>query len=63
MRKIKIKDGDKYLIKLREKLNAVELRPCKGDADLKQKDEEIKALKQEIYQIEKENNQITPFMQ
>ncbi|MFC1532755.1 hypothetical protein ACFL7M_05260 [Thermodesulfobacteriota bacterium] len=42
--------------KLKGLLNKIELRPCQGDADLKQKDEEIKMLKRAIYDLEKETN-------
>jgi hypothetical protein len=52
-----IKKIKKELYRSKEQLKELELRPCQGDADLKQKDEEIKMLKREIYKLETKTNQ------
>jgi len=58
-----IKKIQKELYRLKEMLKKIELRPCLGDADLKQKDEEVKMLKREIYALEKDTNQFVLFME
>ena len=46
----------KEIDRLKEGIKKIELRPCHGDADLKQKDEELVMLRREIYELEKEAN-------
>ena len=58
-----IKEIQKELYRLKDLLKAAELRPCRGDADLRQKEEEIKILQSEIYDIEKETNKLILFDQ
>ncbi len=58
-----IKKIQKELYRLKEILKKIELRPCHGDADLKKKDEEVKMLKREIYDLEKETNLFVLFME
>ena len=58
-----IKEIQRELLRLKNLLKVVELRPCHGDADLRQKEEEIKILQREIYDIEKETNRLILFNQ
>ena len=58
-----IKKVQKKLYRMKELLKKMELKPCHGDADLRQKDEDIKILKREIYDIEKETNQFALFLE
>jgi hypothetical protein len=51
----------KEIKRLREELNKVELRPCGGDLELKQKEEEILKLKRDIYELEREANKFELF--
>ena len=55
-----IKKIKKELYRLKETLKKLELRPCQGDRDLKQKDEEVEILNREIYNLVKETNLIYP---
>ncbi len=32
----------------------MELRPCQGDADLEQREKDLKVLKEQIFELEKE---------
>jgi len=57
-----IKKSQKELYRLKELLKKLEIRPCQGDADLRQKDEEVKMLKREIDDLEKETNQFVLFV-
>ena len=50
----------KELFRLKEILKKLEIRPCQGDRDLKQKDEEVEILNREIYDLVKETNLIYP---
>jgi len=52
----------KEISNLKEKLKGIELRACHGDADIKQKDEDILMLKREIYDLEKEANRFAIFV-
>lgn len=47
---------------LKIKFRDIELRPCYGDEDLKQKDSDLALLRQEIYKLEKEVNQFAIFI-
>ena len=58
--KRKEKDSKKIKKKvniLRMKFRDIELRPCHGDKDLRQKDYDLTKLRQEIHRLEKEINQ------
>jgi hypothetical protein len=57
-----IKEIQKELNRLKDLLKEAELRPCHGDADLRQKQEEMEILKREIYDIEKETNKLVLFI-
>ena len=54
--------GQKEIAQLKKELKKIELRPCKGDADIKRKDEEVIMLKKDIYELEKEANQYAIFV-
>jgi len=58
-----IKEAQKELYRLKDLLKKIELRPCSGDADLRQKEDEIKMLKREIYDLEKETNRLVLFIE
>lgn len=62
-RKRNIKEIQKELYRLKDLLKKIELRPCHGDSDLRQKEEEVRMLKREIYDIEKETNKYAIFME
>jgi hypothetical protein len=47
----------KEINKLKAQLSKIELRPCRGDADIQQKENELRMIKREIYELEKEANQ------
>ena len=42
--------------KLRDKYKKMELRPCQGDTDLRQRENELDILKSKIYELEKERD-------
>ena len=48
----------KELERLKEAYKDVELRPCHGDAELEQKSADFKMLKNEIYELERDINQL-----
>ena len=48
----KAKKLEKEFDELNKVLTKMELRPCKGDTELKQKEEDIKELKEKINQLE-----------
>jgi septal ring factor EnvC (AmiA/AmiB activator) len=52
----KLKKIQKEINRLKKELMKLELRPCHGDADLNKKDEDVRMLRREIYQLEKEAN-------
>jgi mRNA-degrading endonuclease RelE of RelBE toxin-antitoxin system len=49
----------KKIEKLKGHIKKAELRPCRSDAELRQKDEYIQGLKREMYDLEKEGNQLS----
>ncbi len=55
-RKKKIKEFEKELDELMEEYIKMELRPCRGDADLHQRENELEILKSKISQLEKERD-------
>ena len=42
--------------KLRDEYKKTELRPCQGDTDLRQRENELEILKSKIYELEKERD-------
>ena len=57
LRKVKDrKDVKREISLLKEQFKAIELQPCYGDADLRQKDNDLSRLWEEIYNLEKEIN-------
>jgi hypothetical protein len=42
--------------KLRDEYGKMELRPCQGDTDLRQRENELDILKSKIYELEKERD-------
>ena len=60
--KKKVKKIHKEIALLKEKMKKIELRPCRGDADLKKKEQKVFNLKREIYELEKEANQFAIFI-
>jgi hypothetical protein len=55
-RKKKIKELEKGLDELMEEYINMELRPCRGDADLRQREKDLEMLKEKIYELEKERD-------
>jgi chromosome segregation ATPase len=51
-----IKELQKEIEKLRDEYEKIELRPCQGDADLRQRQNELEILKSKIYELEKERD-------
>jgi chromosome segregation ATPase len=51
-----IKELQKEVEKLRDEYEKIELRPCRGDADLHQRENELEILKSKISQLEKERD-------
>jgi chromosome segregation ATPase len=51
-----IKELQKEIEKLRDEYQKVEIRPCRGDADLRQRQNELEILKSKIYELEKERD-------
>lgn len=54
--KKKIKQLQKEIDSLEKKLSQTELRPCKGDNDLKKREEEITELTKKIRILKKERD-------
>ena len=65
---IEIKNGKngkklkKEIAILKLKFKDVELRPCHGDEDLRQKDSDLATLRREIYSLEKKVNRFPTFI-
>ena len=53
----KIKKLNKKIDKYKKMLEKLELRPCKGDADIIQREKEVEDLKNVIYSLEIERDQ------
>ena len=51
----------KEMKRLRDELRKVELRPCSGDLELKQKEKDIIKLKRDIYELVRKANQFQLF--
>ena len=51
-----MKQLKKEISQLNKQLKKLEFRPCRNDADLKQKDQDIKALRNKVYHLEKKHD-------
>jgi len=51
----KLKQIKKEISQLQKEIKRLKFRPCQNDSDLKQKDTDIKTLRQKIYELEKEH--------
>ena len=58
-----VKEAQKELQRFKDLLKETEIRPCHGDADLRQKEDEIKMLELEIYELEKKTNRLVLFIE
>ena len=56
LNKKKVKQLKKQVNELKRKLQKMEIRPCQGDADLKQREKDIRALKDKIFLLENESD-------
>ncbi len=54
--KKKLKSIRKEIKRLKKKYNKTELKPCKSDADLRAKDQELELLRRMINDLEKEQD-------
>jgi len=50
------KEIQKKIDELRKSLKKTEIRPCQGDVDLKEKEKDITALKNEIQSLKNEHD-------
>jgi chromosome segregation ATPase len=48
----KLKQIEKELSDLEKERQKIEFRPCRGDADLKEKEENLQAMKEKIRELE-----------
>ena len=51
-----IKELKKEIEKLRHEYERIELRPCQGDTDLRQRENELDILKSKIYELQRERD-------
>ena len=56
LNKKKVKQLKKQVNELKRKLQKMEIRPCQGDADLKEREKDVKALKDQIFSLENESD-------
>ncbi len=49
-----IKNIQNEIDQLKKQFKEMELRPCQGDADLEQREKDLKVLKGRIFELEKE---------
>ena len=56
--KQKIKKLNKKLQKLEKSFKKMELRPCKGDEELKQKEIDLVLLREQIHDLERERDSL-----
>jgi polyhydroxyalkanoate synthesis regulator phasin len=49
-----IKKIQNEIDQLKKKFKEMEIRPCQGDADLEQREKDLKVLKEQIYELERE---------
>ena len=52
----KMKQIKKEISQLQKQIKKLEFRPCRNDAELKQKDEDMKALRNKVHQLEKKHD-------
>lgn len=52
----RLKQIGKKISHLEKQIMKLQLRPCHNDSDLKQKDEAIKALREQVHHLEKEQD-------
>jgi len=50
----KLKQIKKQISQLKKQIKKLEFRPCHNDSELKQKDKDIKTLREKTYELEKE---------
>ena len=56
MNKKEAKKIQKHIDKLENLLNRLEIRPCKGDNEIKQKDIEVVDLKKQLHSLKNERD-------
>ncbi len=49
-----IKKIQSEIDQMKKKFKEMEIRPCQGDADLAQREKDLKVLKEQIYELERE---------
>ncbi len=49
-----IKKIQNEINQLKKKFKEMEIRPCQGDAELEQREQDLKVLKEQIYKLERE---------
>ena len=52
----KLKQIKKKISQLQKEMKKLEFRPCHSDSDLKQKDQDIKTLREKTYQLQKQHD-------
>ncbi|MFH1930686.1 MAG: hypothetical protein ABIN18_03735 [Pseudomonadota bacterium] len=52
----KLKQIKNQISQLKKQIKKLEFRPCHNDSELKQKDEDIKTLREKTYHLEKEHD-------
>ncbi|MCG2779184.1 MAG: hypothetical protein L6406_26210 [Desulfobacterales bacterium] len=52
----KLKQIKNQISQLKKQTKKLEFRPCHNDSELKQKDKEIKTLREKTYQLKKEHD-------
>jgi septal ring factor EnvC (AmiA/AmiB activator) len=52
----RLKQIEKQISKLQKQIKKLEFRPCRNDSELKQKDKDIKTLREKTYELEKEHD-------
>jgi len=56
--KKKIKELNKKIKELEKAFQGLQIRPCKGDKDLKQRDVDLRTLREQIYAVERERDSL-----
>ena len=52
----KLKQIKKKISQLKKEIKKIKFRPCQNDSDLKQKDKDIKTLREKTYHLQKEHD-------
>lgn len=52
----RLKQIKKEIGRLKKQIKKLEIRPCRNDSELKQKEQDIRALNEKVYQLEKEHD-------